>query len=204
MEILKSLERLKEETMKRLYEHELLGSDELGLHQNQPATYKKIAVNNYNVFQFSFVGLLPWYKNDDREYLSFVRNYYHRVTNESFDFTNTVQLSKACIIIYHYFQDGCIRDLDNRNRKVIIDAIRHTNLIKDDCWKYVSILEEGFSDKQNHVQVYVLDRVNLPNFLSYLGKHHREVKGNNLKQLQQNSMEKTNHFQVDGTSEIWK
>ncbi|OZU89039.1 hypothetical protein CIL03_08455 [Virgibacillus indicus] len=213
MEILKSLERLREETMKRMYEQEPNMDGE----SNPMAAISPLTTNDYPVFQFSYDGLLPLYKENDREYMSFVRNYYYRITNESNENQkNITQFDKASIVISYYFQDKRIRDLDNRNRKVIIDAIRHTNIIKDDCWKNISIFEEGYSDNQNHIQVYLLERSNLSNFLAYLEKYHqvirqipkagekKEIEKEFSKGKQANTLVKPSNISMDETSGIWE
>jgi hypothetical protein len=81
---------------------------------------------------------------------------------------------RCCVLIIHYFKDRMVRDLDNRNRKFLLDAIRQTGLIRDDSWRDLAIMEEGFHDPRgDHVQMYVLARENFANFLVYMERHHR-------------------------------
>ncbi|GAB3051304.1 hypothetical protein [Virgibacillus ainsalahensis] len=176
VELLKSVEMFKEETMRRLYELEPEGRED-AVSSNPLARTTPHYVNGYPVFQFSYDGMLPLYKENDRDYASFVRNYYHRITFESYNYAGIeMQFNQAVLVIQHYFQDNIIRDLDNRNRKYIIDAIRYTRLVKDDNWKELSILEEGLPDKQNHIQVYLLAEENRLNFLSYLKSNQHRLK----------------------------
>ncbi|ALX47714.1 hypothetical protein [Lentibacillus amyloliquefaciens] len=177
LDLLKSVEMFKEETMRRLYEEKLEDMNEAGPGSNPLAKATPLMVNGYPVFQFSYDGMLPLYKEDDRDYAAMVRNYYQRITFESYNYTDVNnRFGRAVIIIQHYFNDNVIRDLDNRNRKYIIDAIRHTGLVKDDNWKELSIIEEGLVDKQNHIQVYLLADENKINFLRYLEKHQHHLK----------------------------
>ncbi|WP_067729882.1 RusA family crossover junction endodeoxyribonuclease [Oceanobacillus damuensis] len=179
-EILKSLERLKEDTMQRMLEMDSQTADEGMKFENSLAKTTPLSINGYPVFQFSYDGMLPLYKENDREYLRIIRDYYYRVTLGSYDFSLIeTPFKHAALVILHYFTDNRIRDLDNRNRKVIIDAIRHTALIADDSWKELSIVEEGHRDKENHIQVYLLERDHLINFLSHLKGNHF-----NMKQMQ--------------------
>jgi|GEM_PF-3264895 len=177
LDLLKSVEMFKEETMRRLYEEKTEDMNEAGPKSNPLATATPLMVNGYPVFQLSYDGMLPLYKENDRDYAAMIRNYYQRITFESYNYTAVKnQFSRAVLIIQHYFDDNRIRDLDNRNRKYIIDAMRHTGLVQDDNWKELSIIEEGLSDKQNHIQVYLLAEENKINFLSYLEQHQHHLK----------------------------
>ncbi|MFC3041608.1 hypothetical protein ACFOGI_15280 [Virgibacillus xinjiangensis] len=176
LELLKCVELFKEETMRRLYE---LEPEERNTSApgNPLAKATPLMVNGYPVYQFSYDGMLPLYKEGDREYLALIRNYYHRITLEEYDYSKVeTPLNRAVLVIQHHFKDGIIRDLDNRNRKYIIDAIRQTRLVEDDNWKELSIVEEGLPDKQNHIQVYLLEKENKVDFLNYLEQHSHHLK----------------------------
>ena len=138
------------------------------------AKVKPLLINGYPVFQFSYEGALPAYKEDDRDYLALIRHYYYRATFDAYDFSKIdIKFDQSVIITAHYFNNMQIRDLDNRNRKLIQDAIRQTGLIGDDSWSRVWNVDVGFLDpKENHVQVYVVSQDNFSNFMSYLQDEH--------------------------------
>lgn len=141
------------------------------------AKVKPLLINGYPVFQFSYEGALPAYKEGDRDYLALIRNYYYRATFDAYDFPKIdIRFDQSVIITAHYFNNMQIRDLDNRNRKLIQDAIRQTGLIGDDSWSKVWNVDLGFLDtKGNHVQVYVVSQENFPDFMSYLQDEHRNL-----------------------------
>jgi Holliday junction resolvase RusA-like endonuclease len=124
----------------------------------------------FDLIQFSYEGILPVYEKESK-YKNTVRDYYIQSTIQALTRTNiNIQFSKAVIYICHYFQDLSIRDLDNRNRKVIIDAVRKTGMIDDDSWQKVSFIESGFYDSENHLEVYVFGDQHLTDFLQWFNK----------------------------------
>jgi len=120
-----------------------------------------------------------------------IKDYFFRATVDAYDFEQiTHKFNEAVIIYVQYFRDEVIRDLDNRNRKHIQDAIRNTNIIDDDNWQKVWNIDVGFHDeKDNHVQVYVVSRKDYIDFLSYLMKHHEE-----MKEFKEDYITKEQHF----------
>jgi hypothetical protein len=138
---------------------------------------KRHEINGYPVYQLSYAGILPMY-DDDPGYHREIRDYYIRATLRGYDWrTNTESFEKAAIMAVHYFSDLSIRDLDNRNRSVLINAIRYTGLIGDDNWKNITYLEKGEMDYKGrcHVQMYVLDSENLSDFLLVHERIHYEI-----------------------------
>src|SRR5690606_9267672 len=77
--------------------------------------------------------------------------------------------------ICHFFEDLLIRDLDNRNRSAIINAIRYVGLIKDDSWKEIEVMESGFLDvnRKNHVQVFVTPSQNALKMIENIREKYR-------------------------------
>mgnify|MGYP001332348202 FL=1 len=133
-------------------------------------------INGYLVFQLSYDGIMPMY-DDDPKYQQEIRDYYIRATLRGYDWpANRQTFRNAAIMVVHYFNDLSIRDLDNRNRSVLINAIRYTGLVWDDNWKNVTYLEKGELDAEGrcHVQVYVMDAGNLSDFLLVHDRMHRE------------------------------
>ena len=176
-EKLKSIEELKVYIMSEINK---LGGNDVAIKRTTVypmAKVKPMLINGYPVFQFSYEGALPAYKENDRDYLALIRHYYNRATFDSYDFTKIdFKFSQSVIITAHYFNNMQIRDLDNRNRKLIQDAIRQTGLIGDDSWSRVWNVDVGFLDpKGNHVQVYVVPQENFSNFMSYLLDEHWEL-----------------------------
>ncbi|MFS0574977.1 hypothetical protein AB1K83_05045 [Sporosarcina sp. 179-K 3D1 HS] len=173
-EQLKNIEEMKVYLMARI--NRLGGNnDAIGSTSVYPmARVKPMFINGYPVFQFSYEGALPLYKEADRDYLAMIRHYYYRATLDAYDFSKiNIKFDKSAIIIAHHYENKVIRDLDNRNRKLIQDAIRHTGLIGDDSWWRVWNVDVGFLDPRgNHVQVYVVPQENFAEFITYLQSEH--------------------------------
>jgi hypothetical protein len=124
----------------------------------------------FDLLQISYEGMLPLY-DKDQKYKNTVRDYYLQATIQAFQREKiNIQFSKAVVFICHYFQDGKIRDLDNRNRKVVIDAVRKIGIIEDDNWLKVMLMESGLHDPdKNHMEVYIFRQENLTDFLIWFG-----------------------------------
>lgn len=135
--------------------------------------FQPLAINGYPVFQFRYEGAMPLYDKENRELIQLVRDYYFQATLEMYELPEiNIQFKKAVLIIQHIFPDKIIRDLDNRNRKFVIDAIRLTGLINDDNFMNLSIFEEGYV-KENaipYVNVFLLNKENFQDFLTYSKK----------------------------------
>lgn len=173
---LRTLETLKEDIMRRINELEDLNVESPKYTTVYPlAQVKPKIINGYPVFQFSYEGALPLYDKEDN-YPSLIRHYYFRATFDAYDFSKiTLKFNHACMVMLHYFQDTRIRDLDNRNRKYIQDAIRQTGIINDDNWRTLTTVEQGHHDPSgSHVQVYVFGRENLNDFMAYLDTNHKK------------------------------
>ncbi|QUW23398.1 hypothetical protein JSQ81_07705 [Sporosarcina sp. Marseille-Q4063] len=169
-EQLKSLEEMKVYLMSQINR---IGGNDAAIKMTSVypmAKVKPMIINGYPVFQFSYEGALPLYKESDRDYLAMIRHYYFRATHDSYDFSKVdYQFDKSVIIIAQHFENKIIRDLDNRNRKLIQDAIRHTGLIGDDSWWRVWNFDIGFLDPRgNHVQVFVVSQDSFGDFMTYL------------------------------------
>lgn len=177
--------------------------------------YQPLVIDGYPVFQFRYEGAMPLYKETDRKYLALVREYYYQVTLSMYDFTEVnFQFKKAVLIIQHIFKNGIIRDLDNRNRKYLIDAIRHTGLIDDDNFKNLSILEEGFINKEcaPYVNVYLLEEQYLQQFFIHkndLTLHNRDkfenvISWNEVREKMDNEETKKVTSELKMREEMWE
>lgn len=177
-EMLKQLEALKVGIMREI--NSLNGNKEAVFPTTvyPMAKVKPMIINGYPVFQFGYEGMLPHFKEDDKEYLRMIRYYYFRSTFDSYDFDKIdFKFDNVVIIFVQYFKNHIIRDLENRNKKYIQDAIRHAGLIKDDNWQNVWNMDLGFhDDEEDHVQVYVVSRDCSADFYSYLLENHDELK----------------------------
>ena len=178
---LKDLERFKQGIMRNI---NLMGENDQAIRRTTVYPMAKVKpsfINDYPVFQFGYEGILPVYKQDDYDYLAMIRNYYYRATYDAYDYSQfKLPYMEEVVIIYaHYFDNYIIRDLDNRNKKYIQDAIRHTGIIKGDSWRNVWNMDIAFLDKEKcHVQVYVVPMKKITNFLEFLMENHENLKNN--------------------------
>lgn len=92
------------------------------------AQVKPLLINGYPVFQFSYDGMLPHNLQDDIEYKQMIQHYYYHATFNSYDFSqfDLPVFEKSSIVFVQYFENNIIRDLDNRYKKHIQDAIKMT------------------------------------------------------------------------------
>lgn len=165
---LKNLELLRISLMLEKNELEMQSYTNMQRDSNQ--FYQPLMVNGYPVFQFRYDGAMPLYDETDKKYIALVRNYYYQVTLTMYEYPKIdVHFGKAVLIIQHVFPNAIIRDLDNRNRKYLIDAIRHTGLIDDDNFMHLSIVEEGFIKKEcsPYVNAFLLGEKHFLDFLSH-------------------------------------
>lgn len=140
-------------------------------------------------FQFSYDGMLPHFNERDNEYLSMIRNYYLRATLDSYDFKKVdYTFEEAVIVIAQHFKNNIIRDLENRNKKYIQDAIKATGLLRDDHWSAVWNVDVGFSDTESdHVQVYLVSKEDFACFYNILVSKYDEMKRTfNIKEQKEN------------------
>lgn len=129
-----------------------------------------VILNELSFFHIEYQGMLPLYKENDLDYTKNVKKYYFDATSESYAFKEVmVRYDKAVIHIRHHFKNLIRRDLDNRNRKYIIDAIRHSGIISDDNWQHISLYEEGvYNPLENMVEVFVVPKQEYLRFMLYL------------------------------------
>lgn len=136
-----------------------------------------LRVNGFPVFRFSYPGSLPLYDTHDKEYHAVIRRMYLEATFNLYDF-NEIEtcFDRAAMIIEHHFKEAGIHDLDNRNRKYLIDAVRATGLIPDDNAHVLTLLEEAhLTDTEPYIDVFVLERENLLPFLTWRSANNREI-----------------------------
>lgn len=120
---------------------------------------------DFPIYFLKFVGSLPIFKKEDKAYVRLMQHYYGLATSRQLQNNNLPALHSAVAIIEHHFEDNIIRDIDNRNRKFITDAIRYSQVIKDDDIQHYSIYEEGFSNQEETcVKVFIIPKENLCTF----------------------------------------
>ena len=86
-----------------------------------------------------------------------ISDYYFQSTISPYDFEALKGIFHKVFIIYcHFFDNHDNKDIENRNKKYIQDAIRHTRVLSDDNWELVSNVDMGFLDDYNHVDVFVV------------------------------------------------
>lgn len=126
---------------------------------------ERLVFKDFEATKLTYEGRLPMYI-EDRKYKQEIRDYYIGATVQAVRGYSFKKLDNAVIIIRHYFNDSIVKDLDNRNRSYLINAIRYAGLIKDDSWKEIKLMEEGyFIEGQEKVEVFVFEQANLIPFL---------------------------------------
>lgn len=211
LDSLNILELMKHETMARLIS--LRNSNEYAERQEDlskaetsdfPSAFVKQFIlpcnasigGTYTVTQFSFWGTLPIYQ---QSYKQKVFEYYNDALDGAFDFESIRHsYGKSLLIIQHFMKASIIRDLDNLNRKYIIDSVRLTGIIKDDSWLDLSLYEEGRKDRTPHIQVYLVEDKYKYVFLEYLNEHTHELK--RIPKLQERKKAKK-HFENEKHNE---
>ncbi|RST57383.1 hypothetical protein D5F11_023015 [Siminovitchia terrae] len=136
-----------------------------------------LEIDGFPAFRFSYPGTLPLYDAYDKEFQGLIRRMYLEATFNQYDF-KAIEISykRAVMVIEHHFKDASIRDLDNRNRKYLIDAVRATGLIPDDNAQVLTLFEEAYLTKRDpYIDVFVLERENLINFLEWRSKKRNDV-----------------------------
>lgn len=139
-------------------------------------------------YQFSYDGMLPLYFDRGgfsrervlKEYQDAVRDYYMRATYEGFRQLaghETIEpFEQAFVYAAHFFKDMSLRDLDNRNRSVLINALKNVGIISGDEWQSLTYMEKGFLDidKRNHVSVFITDERNKLKLVQYVEEKHNK------------------------------
>ncbi|MFJ2043935.1 hypothetical protein ACIOBL_10040 [Paenibacillus taichungensis] len=140
-----------------------------------PCDFKELDIDGSSVYQLSYQGMLPLYMKEN-SCKKQVRDYYIQATMEAAIEHEIPIIDSAFIYICHFFQNQIIRDLDNRNRSILINAVRYAGFIKDDSWKHIEIMESGFMDveRNNHVQVFITDSKNALKMIETIRKKYGE------------------------------
>src|SRR5699024_7409535 len=157
--------------------------------------------NDSLVYQFSYNGALPPYEGMTKRYIKMMKDYYYMATLKSENALRIIeerperastQEEKQAVIFVHFFRDIKTRDLDNRNKKYILDAIKRTGILEDDSWRHVTLLDIAFLDEgYNHVQVFVVPEKIYPAFYKELNKNHQKFIENKRFEQQFEAFQKT-------------
>jgi len=168
-DILLDLERLKSHLLNVYQKEKVLEYTSM---INNPEYKQPLRINGYSVFQFAYAGSIPLNRLDDEELRNLTKSYMEWCTHSIYNpKEHGLPFKRAKIFIQHFYKNKVIRDLDNRNHKFILDAIRLARIIKDDNWQNISLDISGHLDERNHVQVYVVDEKNKHHFAKYLDDH---------------------------------
>lgn len=141
------------------------------------------------VYQLSYEGMLPLYfekspkimKNKEKlaewtKYHNAVRDYYVKATVDAVRLKEPLPTFKRAFFYHcHFFSNMALRDLDNRNRSVLINAARYARLIDSDDWLHLVTMESGFLDvnRTNHVQVFITSHENGMNLVEFVNESYR-------------------------------
>lgn len=142
------------------------------------------------VYQLSYPGMLPLYfdkspsisKNkakmaEWRHYQNVVRDYYINATVDACRLKNHLRTFHHAFMYHcHFFSNLSLRDMDNRNRSILINAARYSRLIHSDDWKHLTTMEDGFVDpeRQNHVELFITSRENGLKMVNYVHDFYRK------------------------------
>lgn len=134
-----------------------------------PCFMKKFELDGSLVYQFNYEGMLPLYFSD-KAYENSIRDYYVQATVEALADHRSEPFKNAIVYLCHYFSDLRIRDLDNRNRRHLINALRAARIIEDDSWKKMSFMESGYLDhqKKNRLELYVTSKEKMIDLLHHV------------------------------------
>lgn len=119
-----------------------------------------------DVLHISYPGMLPRYDTNNREGKELrqeVRHYYVHATRDAIKRERIdIRFEQSYVVIIHCFADLRVRDLDNRNRKYLIDALRVTRLIGSDSWMNTVFTELGaYTKKNNSVELFIGNTENM-------------------------------------------
>lgn len=154
-----------------------------------PCIITKHDVNGIPAYQLSYEGMLPLYFEKDpkiirdkdklkawTKYHQAVRDQYHRVTVDAARlFREHTRIPHAFMYHLHFFGNLIIRDLDNRNRSVLINALRAAGFLCGDDWKNLSTLEEGVADREGkfHVEVFLISQEYRLELVKYVQDYYK-------------------------------
>jgi len=136
-----------------------------------------LIIHGYPVFSYALAGTLPLNNTTDHDLKQEVRGYIEWCIGRMYDNKSKyLPFHKAKVFIQHFYENDIIQDLDNRNHKYIVDALRLAQIIEDDSWQHLSLDVSGYKDNFSHVQVYVVEDENELDFAGYLKSHTHKLK----------------------------
>lgn len=138
----------------------LHGDPMLALQEYPMCKITEHKVNGKSILQFTYPGMLPLYTDEkdseSKNYRQRVRDFYIRSTVQAAQRNGITQrYIPARVLIVYCFEDLKVRDLDNRNRSLIINGLRHAQIIGDDNWRELSLMEEAVEQEESSVEVFV-------------------------------------------------
>lgn len=134
-----------------------------------PCHFQELSIEGNLVYQFDYEGTLPLYMKN-KPYEDKIRAYYQGAMIEALEGRSLLKFDQAFIYVCHFFSNLQIRDLDNRNRRHLINAIRSAQIIEDDRWEFIEIMDSGYLDpqKRNRIELFITSRENAMNLVKYV------------------------------------
>ncbi|MCP1133341.1 hypothetical protein NKT34_08570 [Paenibacillus polysaccharolyticus] len=134
-----------------------------------PCYFQELSVGGNLVYQFDYEETLPLYMKN-KPYEDKIRAYYQGAMIEALEGRSLRKFDQAFIYVCHFFSNLQIRDLDNRNRRHLINAIRSAQIIEDDRWEFIEIMDSGYLDpqKRNRIELFITSRENAMNLVEYV------------------------------------
>lgn len=176
------------ETIEELYRQAVMMSQALGWELSQrrhllpdregnnvdpliypPCHFQELSIEGNLVYQFDYEGTLPLYMKN-KPYEDKIRAYYQGAMIEALEGRSLLKFDQAFIYVCHFFSNLQIRDLDNRNRRHLINAIRSAQIIEDDRWEFIEIMDSGYLDfqKRNRIELFITSHENAMNLVEYV------------------------------------
>lgn len=112
-----------------------------------------IQLENMEVICLYYDDVIPSYKatTKDKEYGRNISRYFTLATARQLaELKSFTPTEKNILYIEQHFKHTRSRDLDNRNRKLLIDALKYNHIISDDNMNNLSIFEHGKEGQPNN------------------------------------------------------
>src|SRR5699024_278897 len=177
LDMLEDIERLRTQLLDT-YQRETV-FDYINSENRNTEYTKPLIINNYPVFQFAYAGPLILNEIKDEKANKNMKSYIEWCTYNLYQpEIKGTPFQNARIFIQHFYKNNIISDLDNRNHKYIIDALRLGRIIKDDSWQNISLDISGHLDNKEHIKVYIIEEKNKYDFAKYLDENKHNLKVN--------------------------
>lgn len=92
-------------------------------------------------------------------YYNEVKNFWQSTIISALEHYSIEEFAKPAFVLIEIYKKGEFWDIDNRNVKFIIDAIRYAGVIKDDTYKEIAYSVLGHKSEFNKTIITVSDRL---------------------------------------------